>query len=81
MVKLFCIWVRNELEQRVKGRVYIEYNKEEDTIIVTIHSYLKSYRYTFTNISIRIWEGVNSSDIANEVLKGYKHYVLKYFFK
>ena len=81
MVKLFCIWVRNELEQRVKGRVYIEYNKKEDTIIVTIHSYLKSYRYTFTNISIRICEGVNSSDVANEVLKGYRHYVLKYFFK
>lgn len=81
MVNLFCIGVKDVLEQSVKTSVYIEYNEEEDTIKVTIHSYLKPYRYTFTDISIKIWKGVKSSDVANEVLKGYRHYVLKYFFK
>ena len=81
MVTIFCIALKQKLEESLKTSTYIDYNINEDIITITIHSYLKPYRYTFPDISNLIVKGVTTCELANEVLKGYRHYVLKYFFK
>ena len=81
MIKVFCTALKECIVQQIKTSVYIEYNNEEDTITITIHSYLKPYRYTLPNITNLIVKGTEPKYLSVDVLKGYKKYVLKYFFK
>lgn len=84
LVKALCSRVSNYLNDRVIGHVSVHYDFREDMLQVQIsHKNLKfeKFRYNYFNFSHDILNAIPAIEIARFILKEYKEYLNKVFFK
>lgn len=81
MNRVFCNNLRKELYKYVKGSVSVHIIK--DTLIVDIQALnMKQWRISYKNIEVSIVQGLSSKNLAIEIVKQYKGFILDYnFFK
>ena len=73
--------IKNQLQNRVIGKIYTDYLVLKDCIIVTISNRGFVFEYKLYNTSEKINKGLSSSKVADEICKAYKRQILRTFFK
>ena len=72
--------LHHNLQQYIKGSIFIEHNKKCDSLHITIHSDLTPFRFKVDNIQHKISVGYTTQDLTITVLNLFRKYVLKNFF-
>ena len=73
--------IRNQLQNRVTGKIYIDYLVFKDCTIVTISNKGFMFEYNLYKTSEKMNKGVTSSMVAEEICKSYKYQIIRTFFK
>ena len=73
--------IKNQLQNRVTGKIYTDYLVLKDCTIVTISNRGFMFEYKLYNTSEKINKGLSSSKVADEICKAYKRQILRTFFK
>lgn len=82
MLTIFAKEVRKILHKKIKG--YSNCWIQNDTLISDIQPLgIYTYHYTISNISNRISHGLTSEQVAKDIIKGYRDYILyeHFYFK
>lgn len=80
MNKQFAYCVKQHLSQHVKG--YVKFWLIGDDMEITIFSENGiKFKYTHKNLSSAIWQGFTSETCSQIILKRYKQFIYKTYFK
>ena len=82
MLTIFINKVRKVLHKKIKG--YSKCWVKNDMLIVDIQPVgIYSYHFTISNISIHISHGLTAEQVAKDIIKGYRDYILSehFYFK
>lgn len=81
-IKEFALKVKSKLYDEVNGRISFEIYEEQDAILFEINfKEAFVHKEVISNIQDKIFKGVTSDEICNDILNSYKKQVLKAFFK
>lgn len=81
-LKEFALKVKSKLYDEVNGRISFEIYEEQDAILFEINfKEAFVHKEVISNIQDKIFKGVTSDEICNDILNSYKKQVLKAFFK
>ena len=73
--------IKNQLQNRVTGKIYTDYLVLKDCTIVTISNRGFMFEYKLYKTSEKMNKGVTSSMVADEICKSYKYQIIRTFFK
>ena len=73
--------IKNQLQNRVTGKIYTDYLVLKDCTIITILNGSFKFEYTLYKTSEKMNKGVTSSMVADEICKYYKYQIIRTFFK
>ena len=73
--------IKNQLQNRVTGKIYTDYLVLKDCTIITISNGSFKFEYKLYKTSETMNKGVTSSMVANEICKSYKYQIIRTFFK
>ena len=73
--------IKNQLQNRVTGKIYTDYLVLKDCTIVTISNRGFIFEYMLYKTSEKMNKSVTSSMVANEICKSYKYQIIRTFFK
>lgn len=81
-LKEFALKVKSKLYDEVNGRISFEIYEEQDAILFEINfKEAFVHKEVISNIQDKIFKGITSDEICNDILNSYKKQVLKAFFK
>ena len=81
-LKEFALKVKSKLYDELNGRITFEIFENQDAILFEINfKDVFSHKEVISNIQNKIYKGVTSDEICDDILKSYKKQVLKAFFK
>lgn len=81
-LKEFALKIKSKLYDEVNGRISFEIYEEQDAILFEINfKEAFTHREVISNIQTKMFKGVTSDQICNDILNSYKKQVLKAFFK
>lgn len=80
MERIFTNALKKQLKQRIKGSISV--HVVNDTLIVDINTtgYFV-WRYTINNLAFQLSTSLNSKIASYDIVKQYKSYVLKQYFR
>lgn len=80
MTNIFENEVRKALHKKIKG--YSNCWVKNDTLIADIQPLgIYTYHFTLSDISNHISHGLTAEQLAKDIIKGYRHYILsKHFY-
>lgn len=73
--------IKNQLQNRVTGKIFTNYLPLKDCTIVTISNIGFMFEYKLYKTSEKMNKGVTSSMVADEICKSYKWHIIRTFFK
>ena len=82
MTTIFANKIRKILHKKIKG--YSNCWIKNDTLIVDIQPLgIYTYHFTITNISLHISQGLTFEQVAKDIIKNYRDYILSehFYFK
>lgn len=82
MLTIFINKVRKALHKKIKG--YSKCSVKNDILIVDIQPVgIYSYHFTISDISNHICQGLTAEQVAKDIIKGYRDYILSehFYFK
>lgn len=82
MTAIFVNKVRKALHKKIKG--YSKCWVKNDILIVDIQPQgIYTYHFTISNISEHICKGLTAEQVAKDIIKGYRDYILSehFYFK
>lgn len=80
MEKIFTTRLKNALAKFVRGHISAHFIVN-DTLLVEIDYGATLYRYTLSDISTKISNGLTSEMVCKDICKQYKRYIFnKYFY-
>lgn len=81
-LKEFALKVKSKLYDEVNGRISFEIYEEQDAILFEINfKEAFVHKEVISNIQTKMFKGITSDEICNDILNSYKKQVLKAFFK
>lgn len=81
-LKEFALKIKSKLYDEVNGRISFEIYEEQDAILFEINfKEAFNHKEVISNIQDKIFKGITSDEICNDILNSYKKQVLKAFFK
>ena len=78
---LYLEQIKNQLQNRVTGKIFTNYLPLKDCTIVTISNIGFMFEYKLYKTSEKMNKGVTSSMVADEICKSYKWHIIRTFFK
>lgn len=80
MERIFTNALRKQLRQRIKGTISVHII--DDTLIIDIVDGVSHYwRYTLNSLSANLSVGLSSKIVSDVIVKQYKKYILKQYFR
>lgn len=80
MERIFTNAIGKQLRQRIKGTISVHII--DDILIVDIVDGVSHYwRYTLNNLSVNLSVGLSSKIVSDVIVKQYKKYILKQYFR
>lgn len=73
--------IKNQLQNRVTGKIYTDYLVLKDCTIVTISNRGFMFEYKLYKTSEKMNKGVTSSMVVDEICLFYKNHIIRTFFK
>lgn len=73
--------IKNQLQNRVTGKIYTDYLVLKDCTIVTISNGSFRFKYTLYKTSEKMNKGVTSSMVVDDICKSYMFHIIRTFFK
>ena len=81
-LKEFALKIKSKLYDEVNGRISFEIYEEQDAILFEINfKEAFVHKEVISNIQTKMFKGITSDEICNDILNSYKKQVLKAFFK
>lgn len=80
MERIFTNALRKQLRQRIKGTISVHII--DDILIIDIVDGVSQYwRYTLNNLSVNLSVGLSSKIVSDVIVKQYKKYIFKQYFR
>lgn len=73
--------IKNQLQNRITGKIFTEYLPLKDCIIVTISNGSFKFEYKLYKTSETMNKGISSAMVADEICKSYMFHIIRTFFK
>ena len=78
--KLFVTAVHGKLKEKIKGKIYVEVNEEDELFIkITCYGDLK-YESRFVNFSDKFIHGWTADYAVYEITKEFKKFIMRNYF-
>ena len=78
---LFSTGLHKRLKEKVKGKVWVKIYHDELHVSIIPDENGELYEFVMTDMSSRILNGLSTSYIVYDILKDYRNYVNKQYFK
>lgn len=78
---LFSTELHKRLKEKVKGKVWVKIYHDELHVNIIPDENGELYEFVMTDIASRILNGLSTSYIVYDILKDYRNYVNKQYFK
>lgn len=78
---LFSTELHKRLKEKVKGKVWVKIYHDELHVNIIPNENGELYEFVMTDMSSRILNGLSTSYIVYDILKDYRNYVNKQYFK
>lgn len=78
---LFSTELHKRLKEKVKGKVWVKIYHDELHVNIIPDANGELYEFVMTDMSSRILNGLSTSYIVYDILKDYRNYVNKQYFK
>ena len=78
---LFSTELHKRLKEKVKGKVWVKIYNDELHVNIIPDENGELYEFVMTDMSSRILNGLSTSYIVYDILKDYRNYVNKQYFK
>lgn len=78
---LFSTELHKRLKEKVKGKVWVKIYHDELHINIIPDENGELYEFVMTDMASRILNGLSTSYIVYDILKDYRNYVNKQYFK
>ena len=73
--------IKNQLQNRVTGKIYTDYLVLKDCTIITISNGSFQFEYKLYKTSETMNKGISSAMVADEICKSYMFHIIRTFFK
>lgn len=73
--------IKNQLQNRVTGKIYTDYLVLKDCTIIKILNGSFKFEYTLYKTSEKMNKGVTSSMVVDDICKSYMFHIIRTFFK
>lgn len=73
--------IKNQLQNRVTGKIYTDYLVLKDCTVVTISYRGFMFEYKLYKTSEKMNKGFTSSMVVDEICLSYKNHIIRTFFK
>lgn len=73
--------IKNQLQNRVTGKIYTDYLVLKDCTIIKISNGSFKFEYTLYKTSEKMNKGVTSSMVVDDICKSYMFHIIRTFFK
>lgn len=73
--------IKNQLQNRVTGKIYTDYLVLKDCTIIKISNGSFRFEYTLYKTSEKMNKGVTSSMVVDDICKSYMFHIIRTFFK
>ena len=78
---LFSTELHKRLKEKVKGKVWVKIYHDELHVNIIPDENGELYEFVMTDMASRILNGLSTSYIVYDILKAYRNYVNKQYFK
>lgn len=78
---LFSTELHKRLKEKVKGKVWVKIYHDELHVNIIPDENGELYEFVMTDMASRILNGLSTSYIVYDILKDYRNYVNKQYFK
>ena len=80
MEKIFRMKLKRQLQERIKGDISVHII--DDTLIIDINPLgLIPFHYIINNIAVQLSIGLSSKIVSDVIVKQYKKYIFKQYFR
>lgn len=80
MERIFTNALKKQLRQRIKGTISVHII--DDILIIDIDDgVFQCWRYVLNNLSVNLSVGLSSKIVSDVIVKQYKKYILKQYFR
>lgn len=73
--------IKNQLQNRVNGKIFTDYLALKDCTIITISNGGFIFEYKLYKTSEQMNKGLSSAMVADDICKSYKPHIVRTFFK
>ena len=79
MVRIFVNRLKKQLRERIQGEIYV--HVDDDTLIVdVIVNATQVWRYTISNLSLKLLTNLTSEIVTDIIVERYKKYIFERYF-
>ena len=73
--------IKNQLQNRVTGKIYTDYLVIKDCTIITISNGSFKFEYKLYKTSETMIKGISSAMVVDDICKAYEFHIIRTFFK